>query len=171
MSGRLTFGAPAKGWPTFGLKGAGNEDELTKAQLLVRYPAGISYVSGPMRGKTGCNFDAFDAAEVPLREAGLYTFSPARHDRQRGHVPPPDTDCSSEYIAAVVGGATMDGLILWDLEVLLTKVTDIHLLPGWEDSSGANLEVAAAQFAKLRIWLPTLDYEAGGEPAWDKAAW
>lgn len=169
MSGRLTFGAPSRGWPTFGLKGAGNEDELTKAQLLVRYPAGISYVSGPMRGHEECNFDAFDAADTVLQAAGLYVFSPARHDRQEGFKAQGLKRCDTEELEAA--GFKLEGAILWDLGVIITKATDIHLLPGWEDSSGANLEAAAAQFAKLRIWLPTLDYEAGGEPAWDKVYW
>jgi hypothetical protein len=82
----------------------------------------IVYISGKMSGMPEWNFPAFMAADARLREAGYYTVNPAElnpHDT-------PWVDCLRK-----------------DLRYL-TDVDGIAMIPGWENSRGARLELAVA---------------------------
>lgn len=161
MSARLSFGAPSTGWPV--LKETTQVPDILNPEHWHLFDV-RSYTSGPMRGHEGCNLDAFDEASGALRAAGIFVFSPADHDRDGGHDFSWSKECSNEDL--VKAGFPLDGAILWDLEVIVRKVTDFHLLPGWEASSGARLELEAAKFARRRIWYPDTAYVNGARPGW-----
>ena len=102
----------------------------------------VVYLAGPMRGYKDYNFPAFDRAERILRNKGYHPVSPAAMDRLFegwGAAPP-------EGIAFTPQDCKR--FILRDL-VALMDCDAICCLPGWQDSKGAKLEVALAQFLGL----------------------
>ena len=107
-----------------------------------------TYIAGPMRGYENSNFDMFDKAEDFLRNQGHIPISPAEMDRFYegwGKYPPEDFVATKE---------DEKRFITRDLEVILT-CTGICLLPGWEQSKGARLENALAEFLGLKIYYYT----------------
>lgn len=92
------------------------------------------YISGPMSGLPNHNFPAFYAAADLLRVAGFDPVNPAELN--------PDTGRQwHEYLRA-------DLKALCDCDMLA-------LLPGWERSEGAHLEVHVAH--RLRIEISTVE--------------
>jgi hypothetical protein len=91
------------------------------------------YLSGPMTGRPGFNYPAFHDAAARLRGAGHEVFNPAES----------------------FGGDTSlprDVYMRHDLEQLL-QVEAVAVLPGWEASHGATLEVRVAH----ELGLPVVD--------------
>lgn len=96
----------------------------------------LVYLSGPMSGLPGNNYAAFKAAAERLRSQGLSIINPAE-------ITPPVVDPTwHDYLRA-------------DLKALL-DCTHICLLPGWETSSGAHLELHIAH----RLGLSIIHFEA-----------
>lgn len=90
------------------------------------------YLSGPMTGLPELNFPAFNAAATVLRNSGWRVVNPAELN------PDPATPwaaCMRSDIKA-----------LCDCDVLA-------LLPGWEKSKGAHLELQIAHRLEIRICL------------------
>lgn len=81
------------------------------------------YVSGPMTGLPEFNFPAFNAAEAMLREQGYDVENPASK--------------------GIIDGWEWEDYLRLDLR-LITECDAIYLLPGWENSRGARLEVHVA---------------------------
>lgn len=95
------------------------------------------YLSGPMTGIPGYNFPAFRFAAEVMRGQGYEVVSPIETDGG-------DTSKPREYYLRI------------DIEHLLC-VDAVAVLPGWQESEGARLEV---QIAKA-IGLPILNAENG----------
>ena len=88
------------------------------------------YLSGPMSGLPELNFPAFHAAAAQLRTQGLDVVNPAEISASQ----PGDWQaCMRADIAALVGCDT------------------IALLPGWERSQGAHLELHIAHRVGLHV--------------------
>lgn len=88
------------------------------------------YISGPMTGLPQLNFPAFSEAASNLRARGFFVINPAELN------PDPKAtwhECMRKDIRALCG------------------CTAIVLLPGWEDSAGARLELHVAQQLGLHI--------------------
>lgn len=81
------------------------------------------YISGPMTGFADFNFPAFNAEAARLRAMGLDVVNPAELN------PEP--------------GATWEQCMRKDIAALMTCDT-LALLPRWELSDGANLELHIA---------------------------
>jgi hypothetical protein len=97
-----------------------------------------------MRGYEDYNFPAFDAAERHLREQGHAPVNPAAMDRLFegwGAAPPKGMIATRE---------DRKRFILRDL-VALMECDAIYLLDGWQDSTGATVEVALAEFLGLEL--------------------
>lgn len=93
------------------------------------------YLSGPMSGLPGLNFAAFDAAAHQLRTQGLTVVNPTELN------PDPSAawhDCMRRDIQA------------------LCDCTHIALLPGWQHSQGAMLELQIAHRLGLVV-LTSID--------------
>lgn len=88
------------------------------------------YISGPMTGLPEYNFPAFDAAAAALRGMGYEVVSPAELNR--------DTTLPWEVYLR------NDIKALCDCDM-------VALLPGWEGSKGAHLEVHVAHRLGIRI--------------------
>lgn len=98
------------------------------------------YIAGPMRGVPDFNFPAFAEAAAKLRAAGYGVVSP--HELHSGALNLPWSEYMRRDIAILCSGA----------------VGGVALLPGWEDSQGAKLEVAVAHATgmsvqRLDTWL------------------
>lgn len=111
------------------------------AKLARRYPAGFSadrsrqrnpeaettqgllYLSGPMSGVADNNFPAFFAAETALREAGYAVVNPAVSD--------------------MAPESPWEAFLRDDLRKML-GCDGVVVLPGWDQSQGARLEVYVA---------------------------
>lgn len=119
-----------------------------------------TYLAGPMRGYPRFNHDRFDSAAATLREEGRTVLSPADHDHDMGFNP--DTDTPDEQF--------MRTAARWNISSLLAA-DEVCVLPGWEKSTGARLEVNVARW----LGIPVYDYVSrapishGGHPEFLRA--
>lgn len=99
------------------------------------------YVSGPMSGHIDSNFPAFHAAAAALRGIGFDVVNPA--EINPGEPPPPDaSDDAHKHFWRQCLRADVRELCDCDM---------VALLPGWEDSSGAHLEVHIAHRLGIKV--------------------
>ena len=100
----------------------------------------VIYVAGPMRGLPQFNFPLFDAVSAALRAQGHQVISPAEQDSpairaaallSTTGVMTPEME-RDESVGTILGR---------DVRLVIDDATDIALLPGWQKSSGARLEV------------------------------
>ena len=94
-----------------------------------------------MTGLPDFNYPAFNDAEDKLRELGWLVANPAHIRTHPGH---------------------LEGDAVWNYYIrqaipMLLSANDIALLPGWQDSKGAKLELLIAQ----NLRMPTWDYREG----------
>jgi hypothetical protein len=94
------------------------------------------YLSGPMTGLRDFNYPAFRAAAAQLRREGFDVIDP------------------SENFA---GDSTRPRAVYMrqDLRHVIGPLDCLWLLPGWEHSRGARLEVAIA----VELGVPIFDFE------------
>lgn len=110
------------------------------------------YVAGPMRGIPEFNFPAFHAAAALLRSQGHEVFSPAEADNERhGKDISKGNISGDETVAAKEHGFNLREALGHDLAYICTHADAVALLPGWENSKGANAERAAAVALGLEI--------------------
>jgi hypothetical protein len=88
------------------------------------------YLSGPMTGLPDLNFPAFNAAAAQLRAQGLHVVNPAEINLD--------------------GTATWESCMRADIKALC-DCTCIALMPGWEQSKGAHLELHIAHRLGLSV--------------------
>jgi hypothetical protein len=87
------------------------------------------YISGPMTGIPEFNYPAFEAAEKIVSAAGYDPVSPHRA---------PKLETWKEYMR-------------YDIKLLM-DCQAIAMLPGWENSKGANIEFDIANRLDFYIW-------------------
>jgi hypothetical protein len=109
------------------------------------------YLAGPMRGKPNFNFPAFDFAADKLRQEGHRVFSPAERDRDTYGAEVENNPTGDESKAPA--GCTINDCMLADTQWICVNAEAIALLPGWEQSSGANAEMALGRALGLTIIL------------------
>ncbi|MEI6084000.1 MAG: dATP/dGTP diphosphohydrolase domain-containing protein [Verrucomicrobiota bacterium] len=100
------------------------------------------YLAGPMRGIPHFNFPAFDKAAGVLRSGNLIVFSPAERDRQDGFDPVKNPDAKPKTLAHYMA---------IDLPEVC-KADAVVVLPGWEKSQGANMEVYTAHQCGIPVY-------------------
>lgn len=91
------------------------------------------YISGPMTGLPQLNFPAFNAEAQRLRDLGHQVVNPAEIN--------PDN------------AMTWQACMRRDIAELMTCDT-LALLPGWQKSSGAHLEMHLAHRLGMEIFMP-----------------
>jgi hypothetical protein len=94
-------------------------------------PENRVYLAGPMTGYENHNFPAFHGAAERMRASGLEVVNPADH--------------------GVVDGLGWADYMRWDL-VKLAGCHSVYVLPGWQKSKGASLEVAIAQALGMPVF-------------------
>ena len=101
------------------------------------------YIAGPMRKIKNFNFPAFYAAADRLRADGFdEIFNPAEWDERmygKGFAKSETGDLKD------IPQFELRKSLSADLNFILNSATHIALLPGWETSTGAQLELAAAK--------------------------
>lgn len=102
------------------------------------------YISGPMSNMPEHNFPAFNAEAARLRDLGYDVVNPVDVN--------PDP------------GTTWHECLRRDLQALLTCDT-IALLPGWQSSQGAHLEMHVAHRVGMEIVIAADIVERLAEPA------
>lgn len=88
------------------------------------------YLAGPMTGFEDFNFPAFNTMAAELRTRGYAVENPAEH--------------------GVVDGADWADYMAYDL-TRLGLCGQVAVLPGWENSKGARLEVHIARELGMRV--------------------
>jgi hypothetical protein len=111
------------------------------------------YLAGPMRGIPNFNFPAFDYAAHKLRNNGFHVFSPAERDRDVHGDKLEDNPTGCEDTAAETVGFSLREALAADTEWISLHADAIALLPGWENSSGANAELALAKALGLTMMV------------------
>jgi hypothetical protein len=107
------------------------------------------YLCGPMRGYPAWNAAAFDRYAAEWEAEGHTVLSPVARDRLGGLNP---LAASKEELAAKAGDwVWMRQVIVEDVE-MICRVEALAVLPGWEASTGATVEVALALFFGLPIY-------------------
>lgn len=99
------------------------------------------YISGPMSGLPDLNYPAFDAAQKYFKEAGWEVQNPAEIGR------------NADAMRALIPGMPpleWKHYMLGDFAAL-AACDAIALLPGWEKSKGATLELMFATFCGLTV--------------------
>jgi hypothetical protein len=96
------------------------------------------YIAGPMSGYEDWNFPAFFEAEEQLKELGHETLNPATNDGANLET------AIQNAISARDNGATWSSYMRRDLSNLVLS-DSLCLLPNWQSSKGALLEVQVAE--------------------------
>ncbi|MDD1776930.1 MAG: DUF4406 domain-containing protein [Candidatus Helarchaeota archaeon] len=110
------------------------------------------YLAGKMRGLPKFNFPAFMSAATKLRAKGYFVFNPAERDNERH-----GTDISkfsrtgNEKTLVKNFGFDLRVALHDDLSFICREADAIAMIPGWEDSKGANAELATAKALGLEI--------------------
>lgn len=92
------------------------------------------YIAGPMSGYPEFNYPAFRVAESDLRALGHDVLNPVNAERHNTTGKPQEWDWYMRHALRMV--VESDG---------------VSLLPGWEESRGANLERFVAR--ELGLWV------------------
>lgn len=110
-----------------------------------------AYVAGPMSGIPQFNIPAFDAASWALRQQGWEIVSPAELDEP--HIRAVCMESADGIPNAVTHGGTWGDFLSRDVKIVSDQVDAIVLLPGWENSKGANLEAFVGTLCKKVFYL------------------
>lgn len=111
------------------------------------------YVAGPMRGIPEFNFPAFHAATSRLRAEGHTVFSPAERDILVTGVDISKGNATgNNALAEQLHGFNLREALKDDLEFICLHADAVALLPGWENSKGANAERATALALGLEVF-------------------
>lgn len=106
------------------------------------------YLAGPMRGVPNFNCEAFHAGAKALREQGHEVFSPVEASEKRYGAQLYQNQPEGDEARAGVDGRVVFGE---DLAWICAHAEAVALLPGWENSKGANAERATALALGLKI--------------------
>lgn len=116
------------------------------------------YLAGPMRGIPEFNYPAFRAGTARLRSMGHEVFSPVEHD-EKTHGADISNPAGDAAQATKEHGFNICEALHADLKFICLEADAVVLLPGWENSKGANAERATA----LALGKPVLTLDAFSE--------
>lgn len=114
----------------------------------------VYYLAGPMTGVPHFNFPAFDEAASKLRNLGMDIISPAELDMPAIR----ENAMRSQDGLKIHGesaGTKWGEFLGRDIRILTDKCGGLILLPGWQKSKGARVEV----FVAMQHQYPIFEYE------------
>lgn len=120
------------------------------------------YVAGPMTGIPQFNIPAFERMTQRLRDADYEVVSPVERDSpavQEAARASVDGKLVNDQIA----GETWGQILARDVTIVADEVQGIVVLPGWNKSKGARLEVFVALLCKKPVYE---DRNWEFDPAW-----
>lgn len=106
------------------------------------------YLAGPMRGYPDFNVRAFMKAARELRDQGHIVFNPPEKDLET-YGPAALVSAEGKVADVAPTGLTPRNVMRVDINWILDHAEAIALLPGWENSKGATVEKAMADFLSL----------------------
>lgn len=101
------------------------------------------FIAGPMRGLPQYNFPAFYAAEETIAAAGHEVMNPARLDDEDGF--DRDYEYAHDEMAEMIRSFASRNA------AKLAQCDAIALLPDWDVSEGAKLDLAFAQYLGIEV--------------------
>lgn len=104
------------------------------------------YIAGPMTGIENLNWPAFDFAASEWRAAGHEVISPAEMDREMGI-----NDTIWQEATSAEKNDLMRKVFSADFTALC-QCSAIALLPRWEYSKGAKVELQVARLLRMRVY-------------------
>lgn len=113
----------------------------------------VWYVAGPMSGLPQFNHPKFHEVTRILRAMGLTVINPAEEDSmqmQELAMASPDGDTTPLVEAC---DETWGDVLARDVRLIANRVTAIILLPGWQDSKGARLELYVSKLCGHAIYV------------------
>ena len=117
------------------------------------------YLAGPMSGVPQFNLPLFDKATEELRRQGYEIVSPAELDK-----PDIRAACLASPTGASThetnGGGTWGDFLARDVKLVSDEVDGVILLPDWQKSRGARLEVFVGLLCSKQFML----YRPGAVP-------
>lgn len=121
------------------------------------------YVAGPMTGYPQFNIPAFVRMAERLRRDGVEVVSPVERDsnavREAALASPDGKLGPGDSIA----GETWGQILARDVTIIADEVDGVVVLPNWEKSKGARLEVFTALLCKKPIYLDAHWGVSGGD--------
>jgi len=114
-------------------------DQLDASSKANSSTPGVCYISGPMSGLPELNYPAFFAAEEQLSSSFSKILNPARLTLDEGQ-----SNTWENWMRKAIA--------------MMTEATHVFLLPGWQNSKGARLEVLIAESLGLTI-ISQNDYQ------------
>lgn len=102
------------------------------------------YLAGPMQGIKDFNFPAFRKAASLLRRKGHIVFNPAEKDEQK-HGKDISKSKTGDLKDAESKGFSLREALAADTQYIALEADAVALLPGWENSKGAQAEWALAR--------------------------
>lgn len=120
---------------------------------MIEYSNLTIYVSGGMSDQPNFNFDLFDEVAAYGRSCGYRMLSPAENDRNVWPAMVEAPGFAKGFIAEHLRPPehALKHLFAWDLWAI-GEADAIVLLPGWEKSSGAAVEIDLAKLFGKQIW-------------------
>lgn len=100
----------------------------------------VFYISGPMSNRPYFNFPAFDEAARVLRDKGYTIVSP--HEMDTPEMQAAARRSTTGSMSELPPGESWGTMLGRDVQIIADTCTGIVLLPDWEQSRGARLEVA-----------------------------
>lgn len=110
------------------------------------------YIAGPMCGKAWYNFPAFFDAEERWKKAGWNVVNPAKCDEESDFKPRQHDEFADPGYCTIDHTPHDNKYYLWRDLPYLAACHAIALLPGWERSEGAQIELAVAQGCGLLVF-------------------
>lgn len=120
------------------------------------------YVAGPMTGFPQFNIPRFERQTRRLRAAGFEVVSPIERDSpavQEAARASKDGALVNDTIA----GETWGQILARDVIIVADEVQGVVVLPGWEKSRGARLEVFVALLCRKPVYADSHLFESGNE--------
>ena len=108
------------------------------------------YIAGPMRHIKDFNFPAFHEAADVMRKKGHTVFNPAERDIKQ-HGEGIEKSPTGNLKTAEKKGFNLREALAADLKWVCLKADAVVLLPGWENSKGAQAEKATAEALGLEV--------------------